>query len=399
MQLISRRQRIILFTALTLFTLVGWWFAVQRVKLFGSASFTTTLAYFDMTLAVPLAWYALMVRRDSAAPLSIVPVFVASSIAANFLLPSTHSSALLITGAMLELSVVAFVITQIRKAAASSAKELDTVERIRNATRTLLGNNFAADAVSTEIAFFWLALFSWHLRPQPQPNHFTFHRRSGWPAIAGGLILAVIAESIAIHLWIGHRFPALSIVLALLDVYSILWLLADARAFALRATTIDSEKIDLRFGNRWNARISWSEIEGAEAVKPSLGGEKELDAEQTGGVKPLKLALLERPTILLRLQKPTTIAGMYGIRKKTSLLALATDDDARFEQILRSRGLWRESASPSAAVSAATKSEPISGLQRLKMTREAWLRLKPDYIAEEEWMRFYSTSTRQREEK
>jgi hypothetical protein len=222
------------------------------------------------------------------------------------------------------------------------------------------------------MAVFYYSLFSWRMKKAEGADSFSMHLRSGWTAMSWGFVMAVVAESSALHLWIGGRAPLLSLALLFLDGYSILWLIADARALQLRPTIVEGDVLLLRYGARWEATIDFASIE---SVRRHEG-----EVRRDRGI--VKLAMIEAPNFVLQLHEPARFDGMYGLRRNASLVYLLIDDDSRFEARMREAGLWRDPIVAPAAISAPREEAPA------KMSREEWLRRKPDYVSEDDWMKF-----------
>jgi hypothetical protein len=98
----------------------------------------------------------------------------------------------------------------------------------------------------------------------------------------------------------------------------------------------------------------------------------------------MRLAMFEAPDFRIELDTPVCFSGMYGLRRKTSRIDLLVDDVMLFEQMARSAGKWIEPAESEQNPIEA----PTAGEVGAKMSREEWLRRKPDYVSTEDWMKF-----------
>lgn len=372
-----RRQ----FTTFTIFTAVAIasWALIARHLVLVTPRITATLALCDIVGGMTAFYYFLVVRRRSAPLLTIAPLFVALVfIASALVLPASLRSfvpAPIHLIAPLELGVFAFVIIAARRTLRTAAKSTDWLDGARAALTQLTGNATIADIVASEVGVLYFAIFSWRVQPEESERSFSMHERSGWTVMSWGFVAAVVAESVAVHLWLGTRHPVASVVLALLDAYSILWLIADARALTLRRTSFDADALTIRYGARWQARVPVAQIASIAAHRGEAPRSREV----------AKLAMIEDPNFVVTLREPLTLHGMCGLRRKATQLYLLVDDAARFESVARDAALFHEEKEPirlpeSEMRTASEKTVPVS--------REEWLRRRPAYISEEDWMKF-----------
>ena len=57
-----------------------------------------------------------------------------------------------------------------------------------------------------------------------------------------------------------------------------------------------------------------------------------------GNVRPLKLVLIGEPDVEIRLSRPVTARGIYGLRRTSTIVHLQVDDPARFVESTRGPG-------------------------------------------------------------
>ena len=320
---------------------------------------------FDLMVAIPALYWWLVVRRGFARPTSVVPVFAASALLARlFMMPLGTSlkwpfvvSALAVEGAL-----VVWAFTEFRKRARSAAG----FEAFREVLERLVPGRIAAIVVS-EVAVFYYALFSWRRERPESPTSFTCYRTCGWGVIAFGLLIAVVAESIALHLWLQTRWPIVAWIVTLLEVYGILWIIADLRSMQLMPIEVRDDSLVLQQGWRWRAVVSYAEIKSV-----SRSGEHDF-----------VFGSFDPPNAVISFAQPLTLAGLYGLRKTVASLGIVIDDAGRFEALMRARGLWREpDPIVPQIVEAVAPVEP-----KYKLTAEQWRQYRPEYISEDEWMR------------
>lgn len=272
---------------------------------------------FDLTITLPLLHWFFLVRRGHARPLTMIPVFIAGTIAATLLLPRGQQQFLadlrLFVLPCAELLLLGVLVQRVRKLQRSTST--DPYARIRHAARSLVGENRAADVVASEIAMLYYAIFCWRKRPDAIEGQMTFHQRSGWGTIVVCLMVLLVVESFGMHLLLRLWTPLAAWIWTAMDVWAAAWLLGDYHALRLRRSFFDGETLHVRFGLRWNVAVSIDDIASIE----------ETPAEKSAGV--LRVAILEEPRWRITLREPVVAEGLAGIRKTIGAIALLPDDD------------------------------------------------------------------------
>lgn len=264
---------------------------------------------FDLTLTIPLLYYALVIRGGFARAITIVPVFVICVAVAKLAVPHDQQQFL----------------HQLRYLTAP----LDVITMWLVARRLArgrgTGNGVVDRIMATELAVLRYGIFSWR---KEAPAGFTVHKRNDWATIVAGFIVAIAAESLGIHLLLLHWSTRVAWIVTALDLYGILWLLGDYHALRLRPTTIEDGVLHLRYGLRWSAEIPLVNIDSLEPVAGSEWKRK--------GV--LNVAMLDEPKLLIRLRKPVVAYGLAGLTKTIDTIAILADEAERFEAALRLAG-------------------------------------------------------------
>ena len=287
----------------------------------------------DLIVTVPLAYWFLAVRRAGWPRLSVVPVFVLC-VAATRLVPGLEAGRLLpwlewvaIPAELVLLSLVA------RRAIAMSralrtAEGDDALESLRRAATELVEVERAADVIAYEAAILWYALVGGgrHETP-PGAAAFGVRRRSGYGPVLVGLLFALVAEAIAVHLLVRRWSVVAAWILTILTAYAVLWLIGDFRALGRRSILVIGEELIVRLGLRWTVRVPLEEIR---AVR----------ASGTPGPPPpghLRAVILGDERQIVELDSERVAMGLYGIRKRVRSIGLAVDEPERFLRCLAER--------------------------------------------------------------
>lgn len=292
----------------------------------------------DLTLLVPLAYWALVVRRGGAARASLVPVLALSVLGATLVLPAEHRSFVALARyavVPLEVGLVGYGAWGARRAlraARAIGGDRDVAEALEQAFVAALGDRVAPRVLATELATLYYALIAPRSTPGAAPLHdgATFAQlgaRSG--ATTWGLGLAVVVETVVLHLWLARAYPVAAWASIALSAYSLLWLAGHHRAVGLRPVVLAGDTLALRAGLRLTARVPLAAVAAVEQVSwrtvpsPARGY---LDAAQPA-----------EPNVVLTLAEPTVVTGPLGLRRTVTRLGLRLDDAAGFVAAVRQR--------------------------------------------------------------
>jgi hypothetical protein len=289
----------------------------------------------DLVVVVPALVYFLLVRGRGWSPLVLIPSFFVSLAAAGRVLPADRHQFLQVfewLAAPIELVVVGLVVVKARQVArrmrAEGPADPGTLfERMREAAREVLGRNLLSDALAFEIAICHCAFAGWRARPVSSPATFTYHRKVAYGAMVAALLFVLVAETIGAHVLLQRWSPAAAWVLTALSLYSGFWLLGLYQAVRLRPIRVEEDGLLIRIGLKWRVWVPFADVAGAEILRGGtvLPKRKEL----------LRAVVLGEARYLLRLARPLTAEGPYGIRRQVEQIAFTVDEPQRFEAMVR----------------------------------------------------------------
>ena len=294
----------------------------------------------DLVVVVPCLVYFLLVRGRGWPPAVVIPAFLLSLAAAGRVLPADRQQFLQIfqwLAIPLELVVIGLVVVKVRQVArrmrtaepADLADPGTLFERMRDAAREVLGANLLADALAFEIAVGHCAFAGWRERPVASPRTFTYHRRVAYGAMMGALLLVLAAETVGLHLLLQRWSPATAWVLTGLSIYSAFWLLGLYQAVRLRPIRIEEDRLLIRIGLKWRVEVPFEDVAALEILRGGTVLPKRKDL--------LRAVVLGDARYLLRLKRPLTAEGAYGMRKQVEQIAFTVDEPQRFEAALRDK--------------------------------------------------------------
>ncbi|KOF02494.1 hypothetical protein OB69_12020 [Roseivirga seohaensis subsp. aquiponti] len=289
----------------------------------------------DITILIP-GIYFLFIRKSYIPKLTVIPVFVLSFIAASILLPKEHQQTLSVIEyaiPLLELFVIGFTIYNVRKTIKAyrhqkgEGQHLGFIETVNQATENAFGKGVFANVLSTEISVFHYALLGWKKKIETENStYFTYHKENGYVAFMITIALALIAETVILHIWIAGWNSILAWILTGISIYSSFFLMGDLNAARLRPIFFTDEGIVFRAGLRWRTKALYSQIETIEYRTP----DKEKESFQN-------FALTGDANVLLTFNTDINAKGLYGINKTFTKLAIHLDDKKGFKEEIEKR--------------------------------------------------------------
>lgn len=290
----------------------------------------------DLTLLVPLL-YSFWARRNRVAAITVIPVFVLSLLIASLIIPRPQQQYLdFIKFSLVPIEIFAagYLVIKIRRVRRHyrmhKAGVFDFLETLRASLLATLGRHRATEILTTELSVLYYAFFSWRTEREVPENTetFTYHQKCGYPGVVALFVFLIMIETFALHLLLSRFSPVLAWVFSGLSVYALVFLLGDFIAVKKRPLYFSEDAFVLRLGLRWRATLPLSQIASWEKARRTCTGEKSLR---------LEAVLFGSPNFIIRLRRPVTAFGLYGLKKNFAVLFLCLDDPTAFEKILQTR--------------------------------------------------------------
>lgn len=290
----------------------------------------------DLTLVVPLAYWALVVHRGAAAIRSLLPAVALSVLGAKLVLPTSHQRfvGLLRYATMpLECVVIGYGVWSARRTlgcagAGDAPPERDAAESFEHRFLAALGDRAAARILAAEVATLYYAFLAREGTPTAREHAVVFSQaRARSAALAWGFGLTVCVEAVVLHLWLVRTHPVAAWALTALSAYSVVWLVGHHRATGLRPVVVAGGAVALRAGLRLTARVPLAAVERVDEVSWRTApppAPDYLDATRPRG-----------PNVVLTLQRPTGVTGPLGLRRTITRVGLRLDDPAGFAAAVR----------------------------------------------------------------
>ncbi len=190
---------------------------------------------------------------------------------------------------------------------------------------------FTLRILAIDIAAVYYSLFSWRKSP-PVMEHgkghsFTFHKDGSYLGVFMMLVHAMVLEIIAVHIMVAQYSHTVAWLVTGLDIYTLLFIIADYQAIRLSPVVLDSTGIHFQKGIRQYGFVSWEKVSGIGKNEKSV---KEVNQDR----RSVSLALhgLEKEPIpyVIQLQEPVEIRQIFGFKKTIHTLYVKMDEGHTF---------------------------------------------------------------------
>lgn len=161
--------------------------------------------------------------------------------------------------------------------------------------------------------------------PSADPVRLRSWANSQYGGVLAGLLLVLAVEAPLVHLLIGEMMnpgtaaTVIQRVFLFASAYAAIWLIGDARLMKESAHEAGPSGLDVSLGLRWHGHIPYAAMASVEMT--TSGGEG-----QGAAVVSIQPVTLDVPNVVLRLRRPVTIVGMFGIRREAMEVRLFVDE-------------------------------------------------------------------------
>ena len=167
-------------------------------------------------------------------------------------------------------------------------------------------------------------------------QNFTYRSaRSG--SLLTGIGIALLAETLVLHLWIVGRHPLIAWVLTAISIATLAWLAADYVAMGGGAIRLEGEHLRLDVGRRFALRVPRSSL--ASVVQPEWRDVPEAGTSAASDY--LNLMKPAAPNVLLTLTEPSRVRIAGGILRTVRRIGLHVDEPQRLVEALEGDGPCR----------------------------------------------------------
>lgn len=158
----------------------------------------------------------------------------------------------------------------------------------------------------------------------------TLHKNSSYIAFQIMMIHAIVIETIGLHWWLHEKSLLLSILLLIINVYSVVFFIADMQAIRLNPLYATNDALYISLGLMKRATIRFAMIEKIEEEQELLKGKLPKDtidfiARDFGEAY---------PQLILKMKEPVEVTFMLGIKKRYQAVAIKADQAQQLRAII-----------------------------------------------------------------
>lgn len=205
--------------------------------------------------------------------------------------------------------------------------ELQTVFSFPQAIDLYVKKNPIIHMICSESLMFYYAFFSWKKNPK---EGITLYKNSSYIAFQIMMIHAIVIETLGFHWWLHDKSMIISIILLILNVYSVIFFLADIQAIRLNPVYINDQAIYISLGLLKRAEIRFDEIESIIENPEVL--QKKIPKDTIDFI--VSDFSKADPDLILVMKKPLTATLFMGLKKEYAKVAIRSDSPAQFKQTI-----------------------------------------------------------------
>lgn len=280
----------------------------------------------DFILFLPLF---IMLYRKKFSVKSCVLLAAFGCILIRFLIPPTMLEPYVTvtwTGLLVEGCIIVFelylIITFVRYMPTivreTKRSKLPMLYSFSNAVTEYVRSNPIIQMICSELLMFYYAIGSWK---RVAPSGITMYKKSSFIAFQVMMIHAIVVETLGVHYWLHAKAPIVSILLLVLNVYSILFFLADLQALRLNPIHFTNESFFISLGLMKRAKIDYTNIESL-IEDPEI-----LQRKLSKNTIDFVIRDFEKvyPDIILKMKSPQKVSLFMGIEKEYEFVAIKCD--------------------------------------------------------------------------
>ncbi len=192
-----------------------------------------------------------------------------------------------------------------------------------HAVDTHVQKNPLIHVLCSELLMFYYALFSWR---KTAKKGLTLHTKTSFVAFQVMIIHAIVIETLGIHWWLHNKYPIVSIILLILNIYSVLFFIGDLQAVRLIPAQVRNGTLFLSAGLMKRTEIQLNQI--TEIIVDQQILQQKLSKETAQFI--MKDLETPKPNILLKMKTPVKVIMPFGLEKQYTEVAILVDEPKAF---------------------------------------------------------------------
>ncbi|KZN45116.1 hypothetical protein [Pseudoalteromonas luteoviolacea] len=283
---------------------IWWGFYYQSnssLNDFGQANFEF-LYLLDAFIVLPIICFLAVKNKKEAllkaVALCCLAVWVGSYIipeSSKFIWPYLENGRYVVS-ALILLFEAAAIVTVILAIKTALYDDVDPDLAISQPIERFLGKSAVATILNFETRMWTFTLFAMRVKSENYQGskHFTYHQKDGSQSNLLGFVFLIALEMPLMHLLLHFVWsPMAANVVTALSALSLVFFLAEYRAFAKRPISIDGHDLIIRYGLYQPFRVSLSNITSVNGNDTFVAREKNIKRYNYSGVPNVELVLAE----------------------------------------------------------------------------------------------------------
>lgn len=181
---------------------------------------------------------------------------------------------------------------------------------------------------------FYYAFASWKRKPPTGEAFFSLHQKTSMLAFNIMLIHAIVIETIGIHWWLHEKSMILSIVLLILNIYSVIYFIADIQTVRLNPLAVKVNRMHISLGLGKRMEIPFDAIDKIEWFEDAA----KCNLKSKGLIEFIARDMEEaKPNCVLHFKEPLKATLFMGMEKKFNMAAIRLDEPERFRDVLEEK--------------------------------------------------------------
>ncbi|WHY58594.1 beta-carotene 15,15'-monooxygenase [Peribacillus simplex] len=208
-----------------------------------------------------------------------------------------------------------------------SSSNLPVIFSFPQAVNLYVKKNPIIHMICSEALMLYYAFFSWKKTPPPG---MTLYKNSSYIAFQIMMIHAIVIETLGIHLWLHEKSTILSLILLVLNIYSVVYFLADIQTTRLNPLYMNDQTMFISLGLLKRAEIQFENIELIIEDPEIL--EKKIPKDTIDFI--VHDFAKVYPDMILYIKKPVKVTLFMGIQKEYSKIAIRSDSPSELKHVI-----------------------------------------------------------------
>jgi hypothetical protein len=293
----------------------------------------------DLTIIAPLLVFFLIKKRHIKHLLIVIPLGL---IVARLLIPVQYLGSfgrvteiglgIEILLILFEFFLIAKLLKNIPRIFSSASKHvLPFLASFDYEIKRSEGRNPIVHILFSELLMFYYAFFFWRKTPTYTENQFTTYRKSSLIPFRIMMIHAIVIETLGIHWWLHEKSVMLSVILLLLNVYSLFFFIGDLQAIRFNPVHIGKDNIYLSLGLMRRMKVP------LHTIVRVIEEREQLEKKVTKDTIEFIANDFEKvyPNLVLELAVPVQATLFLGMKKNYKRVAIKVDNIIEFKEMLK----------------------------------------------------------------